>query len=258
PRAGGVMTAPGDAGRRYVEFAESLPIPGAVDWGDAPGVFKLYRGRPRLSLSDATDEAPVESDHGSTSWTGGLTRPQLGQLLSDAYGLTRQRWTAVNALRRVIGTRGAALTGGRADLDTSTLRPVASGGARFPAELYLVAGADTSVPAGVYHYDVAHHALVTLRDGDCTPMLAACLGAADAPRPALTILLSIFFWKNAFKYGELCYRLCSLDAGALLGQVLAAGRHAQPAVRYQFLDRPLDELLELDPAQESVYAAISI
>ncbi|RZQ63933.1 SagB family peptide dehydrogenase [Amycolatopsis suaedae] len=230
------LVAPGTAARRYVEIAEGLPIPEEVDWDDAPGQFKLYRGLPRIQL----DDEPA------------------ARLLADGYGLTRYRWTAADALRRVIGTRGAEPPGG-AKLARNTLRPVPSGGSRFPAELYVVAGPDGPWPAGVYHYDAAHHALVTLREGDWTPELAAALGQ-PAASPGLTLLTSVFFWKNAFKYGELTYRLCGMDLGVVIGQLLAlADGHGLPAaVRYQFVDDQLDRLLRLDPLRESVYAAVTL
>jgi SagB-type dehydrogenase family enzyme len=225
----------GAVARRYLELGESLAIPGEVHWDDAPGPFKLYRGHPRIPLG------PCE----------------LGRLLADSYSLTRVRWTASDALRRVMGTRGASRGPSRRRLDTTLLRPVASGGALFPGELYVLAGAGASVPSGVYHYDPAHHALVRLRSEDPSAALAGALGSPEAPLPAITILLSVFFWKNAFKYGGLSYRLCSIDAGALLGQLLVvAAREAPASVRYQFVDDELEALLALDPQREAVYAAL--
>ncbi|MGP4015828.1 SagB family peptide dehydrogenase [Saccharopolyspora sp. 5N708] len=223
-----------------------MPIPEEVDWDDAPTQFKLYRDRPRIPLG-----------YGTSAPGGRFDFEQLGQLLLDSYGVTRYRWTATDALRRLIGTRGAE-PGGGAKLARNSLRPLPSGGSRFPAELYLVSGPEGAVPPGVYHYDAAHHALVTLRDGDWTPELAAGLGIPGAKLP-LTLLASVFFWKNAFKYGELTYRLCGLDLGVLIGQVLAvaASREPENKVRYQFVDHDLDRLLRLDPMKESVYAAIT-
>ncbi|ROP30272.1 SagB family peptide dehydrogenase [Couchioplanes caeruleus] len=223
----------GAAAREYVELTRSLPIPEQIDWEDAPGQFKLYRGRPRIPLD--------ESGAG-----------ELGRLLRDCYGVTRYRWTAADALRRLIGTRGAEPAGG-AKLARNSLRPVPSGGSRFPAELYVVTGHGTEVPPGVHHYDQAHHSLVTLREGDWTPELGAALGLPGAA-PPLTLLASVFFWKNGFKYADLTYRLCALDVGVLLGQVLAV---AAGEVRYRFADDDVDRLLRLDPMQESVYAAVS-
>ncbi|MFC3381522.1 SagB/ThcOx family dehydrogenase [Couchioplanes azureus] len=225
------------AAREYVELTRSLPIPEQIDWEDAPGQFKLYRGHPRIPLDE--------------SGTGGLAR-----LLRDCYGVTRYRWTAADALRRLIGTRGAEPAGG-AKLARNSLRPVPSGGSRFPAELYVVTGPGAEVPPGVHHYDQAHHALVTLREGDWTAELGAALGMAGAA-PALTLLTSAFFWKNGFKYADLTYRLCALDVGVLLGQVLAvAAARTAGEVRYRFADDDLDRLLRLDPMRESVYTAVT-
>ncbi|MEU6410845.1 SagB/ThcOx family dehydrogenase [Microbispora sp. NPDC046933] len=242
----------GGLGRRYVEVGENLPIPDEVDWAGAPRQFKLYdRGLPRTPLGYDRPRAAPGSVWGFE---------QAGQLLADVYGLTRQRWTASDALRWIVGTRGSAAPSGYRGLAMNTLRPVPSGGARFPGELYVVAGPGECLPTGVHHYDPAHHALVTLRTGDHRLALARALGLPAGEAPRLTLLLSVFFWKNAFKYGELSYRLCGLDLGALIGQTLAVtGRYERRVrVRYRFLDDDLDGLLGLDPGRESVYVAITV
>ncbi|HWS38496.1 MAG TPA: SagB family peptide dehydrogenase [Actinoplanes sp.] len=220
--------------RQYVDLIRNLPVPEQIDWDDAPTQFKVYRGRRRIPLD----------------------RDDLGQLLHDCYGVTRYRWTDADALRRLIGTRGAEPAGG-ARLARNCLRPVPSGGSRFPAELYVLAGPDTAVPPGLYHYDAPHHSLVTIRDGDWTGSLAASLGCPGTA-PRLTLLTSVFFWKNGFKYGDLTYRLAALDAGVLIGQILtvASRQHPAASVRYQFVDDDMDRLLRLDPMRESVYAAV--
>ena len=224
----------GTAARHYLTVGESLPIPEHVDWSAAPPAHKLYRGLPRTRL--------------------GYDDP-LGRLCADAYRISRLRWTSPGALRRVIGTRGAAVPDGRAAV--STLRPVPSGGARFPGELYVVTGPSAGVPPGVHYYDAAHHGLVTLRPGDHRPSVAAAVGGSPCRWPAVTFLLSLRFGKNAFKYGELCYRLGALDVGVLLGQILEAAR-GEAVVRFQFVDDELDTLLGLDPDRESVLAAMTV
>ncbi|SDY71279.1 SagB-type dehydrogenase domain-containing protein [Saccharopolyspora shandongensis] len=231
--------------RKYLALAEGMPIPEEIDWGDSPTQFKVYRDKPRIPLGYRTTPTAEASP-----------TDRLGQLLLDCYGVTRYRWTTADALRRLIGTRGAE-PGGGAKLARNALRPVPSGGSRFPAELYVVAGPGSGAPPGVYHYDAAHHSLVTLRDGDWTPELAAGLGGE---RSELTLLTTAFFWKNAFKYGDVTYRLCGLDIGVLIGQILAvaAREQTEARVRYQFADDTLDGLLRLDPMRESVYAAIAL
>ncbi|QIZ37405.1 SagB family peptide dehydrogenase [Saccharopolyspora sp. ASAGF58] len=243
------------AAREYQELAESMPFPEEVDWDDAPSQFKLYRGHPRIPLGYENRTATAPADRLGLDRVG-LDR--VGQLLFDSYGVARYRWTAADALRRLIGTRGADPPGG-AKLARNSLRPVPSGGSRFPAELYLVSAPDSGVAPGVHHYDAAHHALVAVREGDWTVELAAGLGLPGT-RASLTVLVSAFFWKNAFKYGDLTYRLCGLDCGVLVGQLLevVARYQLQARVSYQFVDDDVDRLLRLDPMRESVYAAITI
>jgi len=222
------MSARGELGRRYVEVGASRPIPRTVDWANEPSTFKLYPHAPRIRL----DAAP-----------GMLGR--LGQLLRDVNGLSRQRWHAPDGVRTGRPRRrpGSVTTPVTAPV---ALRPVPAGGARYPCELYLVAGEDQPVRAGVAHYDPAHHGLDVLDD-------------RPGP-PGLRLALTVAFWKNVFKYGEFSYRLHSLDAGVVLGQVLvvAAGHGFLPRVRFRFPDAGWDTLLDLDPAEESVYAVVEL
>ncbi len=220
-------------GREYVRVGESRPIPKTVDWDNAPSLFKLYRDGPKVPLDGPADDHPQ----------GSLEQFPLGQFLRDVYGLVRQRWTAPGEVTRRGRPRRAARS---MPSGSTTLRPVPAGGARYPCELYLLAGPDQPVPAGVYHYDPAHHCLDVLRGG--------------APAAGLSLLVTVAFWKNVFKYGEFSYRLHSLDAGVVLGQILAvASRYAlDPRVHFQFSDAALDRLLGLDPGYESVYAVITL
>jgi len=223
----------GEIARQYVRVGESRPIPKTVDWDNAPSVFKLYRGCPKIPLDGPADD-PARSTLGQFP---------LGQFLRDVYGLTRQRWTAPGEVSPTGRRRAAARARPSA---STTLRPVPAGGARYPCELYLLAGPDQPLPAGVFHYDPAHHCLDVLRDG--------------APAAGLSLLITVAFWKNVFKYGEFSYRLHSLDTGVVLGQSLAvASRYAlDPTVQFQFPDAALDRILGLDPAYESVYAVITL
>jgi SagB-type dehydrogenase family enzyme len=220
-------------GREYVRVGESRPLPKTVDWDNAPSLFKLYRDGPKLPLDGPPDDHPNSA----------LGRFPLGRFLRDVYGLTRQCWGAPGEVtargRRRVAVRSKSSA-------AMTLRPVPAGGARYPCELYLLAGPDQPLPAGVYHYDPAHHCLDVLRD--------------TAPEAGLSLLITVAFWKNVFKYGEFSYRLHSLDAGVVLGQSLAvASRHAlDPRVHFQFSDAALDHLLGLDPAYESVYAVVTL
>jgi SagB-type dehydrogenase family enzyme len=168
----------------------------------------------------------------------------LGRMLAAIYGLTRQRWQAE-----------AHAAGLKADL----LRPVPSGGGRYPCEVYLLIGAEQYLPAGVYYYDGAHHALVQLRSGAQMAALQACVAQTNQA-PALALLLSCRFWKTAWRYGEFSYRLHSLDIGVVIGQSLAVAAthdyHAQ--TYYHFCDAAANALIGCDGRRESVYAIVAL
>ncbi|TMC19400.1 MAG: SagB/ThcOx family dehydrogenase, partial [Chloroflexi bacterium] len=134
-------------------------------------------------------------------------------MLVDLYGLTRQCYSVamVHPTLRYLPTKETdALS-----FNTTLLRPVPSGGALFPCELYLLVGPGQHVPAGVYHYDVVHHALDILAQGDATSLLQSALAHPGATPPAYTLLLSSYFWKDGFKYGAFSYRLQGLDIGTV-------------------------------------------
>ncbi len=246
----------GKIGRRYVTVGENLSLPDKVDWSNEPSQFKLYSGLPKTALGY---ESPTSTTQRQERCPQPLTIEQTGQLLCDVYGLARQRWTALSPTglsASLVGTPSAV----RTSLGLGMLRSVPSGGARFPCELYLLVGSGQSIPQGVHHYDPAHHMLHTLQSEDPMSTLSAHSASSSATSSELALVLSIVFWKNAFKYGEFSYRLQSLDAGVLIGQSLAVAERygLRPTVRYKFVDHELDCLLGLDPMHESVYAIVDL
>ncbi|MBO0867225.1 MAG: SagB/ThcOx family dehydrogenase [Micromonosporaceae bacterium] len=132
-----------------------------------------------------------------------------------------------------------------------TCRQVASGGASFPAELYLITAGTPSLAAGAYHYFPVHHALERVRGGDLRAAIALPAGtSADH-----LLVLACRPWKNVQKYGDFYYRLSSLDTGVLLDGLLSEGVRA---VRFLHEDHAVAEALWLDPAIESAYAVLEL
>lgn len=238
-------------GRIYLRAGKEWPNLAQVDWRRAPGMFKRY-----------TDCASLPLNHGASPSAIGDEAPsgRLGPMLAAMYGVTRVRWTPLEAFNSMVAA-GMALsphTEKRA-FHVDMLRPVPSGGGLFPGELYLVTGEGQEVPAGVYHYDPPHHALDIIRTGASLAAVCRCLVDPGHASTAFALIVSCFFWKNAFKYGEFSYRLHCLDLGVLLAQCMEV---AQPyglrgTVNYQFLDDALNEILGLDPLYESVYAVVT-
>ncbi|MDR7002087.1 SagB family peptide dehydrogenase [Neobacillus niacini] len=217
-----------------------------VDWEDAPLPYKLYRGLPEIPLSG---DVPLTLTGREAQAEPGLE--ELGSFLWYVYGLTHYAQSAF-----------IDVTNEKADVSYAQLfrRFVPSGGALYPNELYVyVKLAD--VPTGIYHYDVSHHRLFLLREGNYDSYLFRSLGKSiDFSDCFCTVFVSTLFWKNFYKYNNFSYRLQGLDAGVVIGQALeVAGRIGfSSRVCYQFLDRSINHLLGLSEQDESVYAVMPL
>ncbi|WP_406314597.1 SagB family peptide dehydrogenase [Streptosporangium sp. NBC_01639] len=169
----------------------------------------------------------------------GLEGTWTGDLLRGLLGLTRIRW------HRPTGTGGHGVV--------SVGRPAPSGGALYPIEAYPV------TDAGVCHYDVVHHALETVRDGDHRGVFTALLPGPPADRPDLVVVLTGVFWRNGFKYGDFAYRLICQEIGILAAQALALsgllGLRLSPHLTFD--GEAADRLLGLDPADEGTLAVLT-
>jgi SagB-type dehydrogenase family enzyme len=215
-----------------------------VDWEDKPLPYKLYRGLPVVPLSL---EVPLTLE--------GLKQPlmpdlrQIGHFLWYVYGLTQFS----QSVFRLDSTD-------HSDVMQSYRRFAPSGGALYPNELYVYLKIE-DLPIGVYHYDVAHHRLVLLREGNFDSYIARALGnRCDISACFGTVFVSTMFWKNFFKYNNFSYRLQGLDAGVLMGQLLEVSKRFgfQTGVYFQFLDRAMNHLLGLSEREETVYSVIPL
>src|SRR3954447_21018814 len=136
-----------DEATRYQESVHT-PTEVANPESYPPLVVKIYPGAPRHPLP----WPPEKSAH------------RLGRMLADLGGITRAQWlTPLDMLPFTDSFEAIP------DADPLqwlvTRRPTPSGGARYSAEWYVLAGPDSEVPTGVYYYDPARHDLVRLRSG---------------------------------------------------------------------------------------------
>ncbi|SDM27175.1 SagB family peptide dehydrogenase [Bacillus sp. OK048] len=226
---------------------EKVAPPGwQVDWEDAPLPYKLYRGLPEIPLN-----ADVPLTLSGLEAKAEPSREELGHFLWYVYGLTQYSQIALIEDTEEQGAVSYAQL---------LRRFVPSGGALYPNELYVyVKLKDT--PMGIYHYDVAHHRLLLLREGNYDSYLSRSLGNSyDISDCFCTVFVSTLFWKNFYKYNNFSYRLQGLDAGVLIGQSLEVAKRIgfSSQVCYQFLDRSINHLLGLSDQDESVYAVIPL
>src|SRR5581483_8694883 len=138
-------------------------------------------------------------------------------------------------------------------------RPVPSGGALYPLELYVLALSVDGLEPGAYHYHPFRHRLERLGGADRRTAGAALVDPSLADRAAALLVVTAMFWRSRFKYGLRGYRFALLEAGHLVqNAVLAAAALAVPALPLGgFYDRRLDALVGADGLDEAtVYALL--
>ncbi|WP_144699776.1 SagB family peptide dehydrogenase [Fictibacillus phosphorivorans] len=222
----------------HYETDQITPPDWQVNWEDAPLPYKLYEGLPVIHLDSGL---PV-----SFSQKNKPTLTDLSHFLSYSYRITQVSQTFPSMET--------------SESWTTYRRFVPSGGALYPNELYLYVRLE-DFPTGIYHYDAAHHRLVCLREGNFDSYLERSLGErCDITSCFAAVFVSTFFWKNFFKYNNFSYRLQSLDAGFLIGQMLEVGKRNgfETCVYYHFLDSAINHLLGLNESEESVYAIMPL
>jgi SagB-type dehydrogenase family enzyme len=141
--------------------------------------------------------------------------------------------------------------------DRQPRRPVPSGGALYPLELYALPHAVDGLGRAAFHYHPFRHRLEALWPVAETDVADALVDPSLAERSAVLLVVTAMVWRTRFKYGLRGYRFALLEAGHLVQNVvLAATALDLPAVPLGgWYDRRLDALVGADGLDEaSVYA----
>jgi len=232
-------------------FHEASRLYPEVAPGRLAGLAELGRSR---ELRETVARASRTHDHRPGV---DLPRVALGRLpLREA--LARRRSEAAAAARPLpLGSLAALLAA--AYRSAAGRRPVPSGGALYPLELYVLALSVDGLEPGAYHYHPFRHRLERLGGADRRTAGAALVDPSLADRAAALLVVTAMFWRSRFKYGLRGYRFALLEAGHLVqNAVLAAVALAVPALPLGgFYDRRLDALVGADGLDEAtVYALL--
>ena len=221
---------------------ELVPADHLIDWGDKPYGFKLYNDPVSIALP-----APKRLSEAAVF---GSPIEKLSSLLC-LLGAPLYRKMSIN------WNDGSTAGTGHADQQYS--RATASGGGLYPAEFYLCIEGIPALRPGVFHYNGVQHSLVQIAPGPAATRVRGALpeGAANC---SVYLLVSIEFWKSAFKYHNFAYHVCGQDAGA----AVATAAHACAElgigleVHFWFEDRAVNQIAGLDTAGESVYVVLGL
>ncbi len=139
--------------------------------------------------------------------------------------------------------------------DSREHRTAPSAGATYPLELYLVAGERgvAELPAGVYRYRVAEHALEPVAAGDLRAAVArASLSQTWMTEAPVMVVIAAEYRRCTQRYGERGRMYTHMEAGNvsqnlfLAAETLGLGAGIVGA----FEDRGLAQALHLPPAHE--------
>lgn len=145
-------------------------------------------------------------------------------------------------------------------------RAQASGGARFPIEVYPIVfrSGDLSaggLKAGLYHYNVKNHALDVLWDREFSDEdIGQIFFYPWVKGAAIGIVMTAIFWRNQNKYGERGYRYILLEAGHI-GQniyLVCEALGLKCCALGATLDENLEKLIDIDGVTESVVYGLAI
>jgi SagB-type dehydrogenase family enzyme len=93
-------------------------------------------------------------------------------------------------------------------------RTAPSAGAKYPLELFIVAGKIRGLEPGLYRYDPYDHSLITQRKGDLREDLAeAALGQSCITDAAVDLVVTGVYERTREKYGERAERYVNIEVG---------------------------------------------
>ncbi|MBI3335371.1 MAG: SagB/ThcOx family dehydrogenase [Candidatus Portnoybacteria bacterium] len=147
-------------------------------------------------------------------------------------------------------------------LDAGTFRRAqASGGARFPIEVYpFLFQSNGALSSGVYHYNVKDHALDVLLERHFSDTdIHSLFTYPWVKNASAALILTAVFWRTQNKYGERGYRYILLEAGHIAQNVylVAEALGLKCCALAGTRDEKIEELLDIDGVTESlVYTLI--
>lgn len=206
--------------------------------------YKKYRLAPQIQLQKIVDLLPserafdevVSSRRSVRSFNNEetLNLSELSKLLHQSYGITGEMK--------------------RPDGGTIPLRTAPSGGALYPAEIYLGIRNVSGVGPGIYHYNVPDHALELLTPGNPTEKLyEVCCQQEYVKEASVVFLISGVLQRTKRKYGERGYRYVLLDVGHLGQNIYLSCTALNLAVMTTcgFFDDEANKLLRIDGIDET-------
>jgi SagB-type dehydrogenase family enzyme len=220
-----------------------------LDWENQPLPFKIYPDLEPIPLSGDFADRNV---------------PALDAIAQDpeaTSGAAVERIPDLASLSRILFLSAGITKRKRHPGGEVYFRAYPNTGALYHVDLYLVAAELPDLPAGVYHFAPHDFSLRQLRQGDFRAALLEASGGNSAiARAPVAIASASTYWRNSWKYRARAWRHCFWDAGTLHANLLAAAatEALEPHVILGWADKPVEQLLGLDPLREGALALVPL
>jgi SagB-type dehydrogenase family enzyme len=211
-----------------LNFARSHKAQKTID--EAYKVYTLMERRELPAVEARTELERTIADRRSVRKFSGapLGLEELARLLFFTYGRTDRR---------------------------GAFRAVASGGALYPLELYVVALNVDGLEPGLYHYGVETGGLDVIKPGDPRAELKELVGwdGIDIDNAAVAIVITAAFRRNTVKYLDRGYRMILMEAGEAAQNLslLATSMDLGACLLGGFHDDRLSDFLDIDGVDEA-------
>ncbi len=233
----------GDKFQKKSKYLRGKIPPHYLDWSKKPRTYKtcenaLYKkALPKLDLSLENDFWKVLLNRHSTRVfkDDPISLNDLSSLLFGMVGLTRI-------------------------YPQFAFRTTPSAGGLYPIETYPIINNIEDMKPGVYHYNVLHHELECLKEGDLRELVSeACLGQKMTFGSAVNFVWTAIIERAKWKYLQRCYRYIYMDCGHigqnlyLIAEALGLGACTIGAI----YDDELNEILGIDGKTETaIYVGV--
>jgi len=218
----------------------------SLDFSNQPIPFKTYPGLKPIPLPHQWEETETSA----LSAVSAVTSPTKEEKIPDLSDLARLLYFSAGI------TKQKTYPGG-----TLVFRAASCTGALYEVELYVVCGDLPDLPAGLYHFSPKDFALYRMRKGDYRAVVAQASGEEPNVVAAPALILSTgTYWRNAWKYRARTYRHFGWDNGTIVAHLLSMGSALQLPTHLVlgFVDRELNQLLDLDIQREVTLSIISL
>jgi SagB-type dehydrogenase family enzyme len=214
-----------------------------LDWDKKPPTYKSYP-----SAMDIIDLPEPRFNENTPFWKVITNRKSTRQFTSSPISITE--------LSLIL----YGITGLTRKYPNFAFRTTPSAGALYPIETYPIVNNISNLSQGIYHYDIAHHRLELLKEGDFRMEVAkACLDQNMADKTSVNLIWTAIINRAQWKYLQRSYRYIYMDAGHigqnfyLVAEALNLGACTIGAI----YDDELNQILEIDGNNEtSIYVGV--